>query len=182
MADKSPHGDKMTDNVNPDANIETNVDNVNTNVTTDNTEAPAETAEVIDYKAKYEETLAHSRKWETRAKTDRELADKWREYEIAQKHEAERIAEELASLRAEKALLEADKLKSDVAVAKNVPAKLLPFLNGSTREELESQADELLSVLNESAKPKTLPNPEQGKPNGNTNGDTLAAWVEENLL
>jgi len=170
------------DNANPETNIEsTEVDNVN-NVTTDNTEAPAETAETVDYKAKYEETLAHSRKWETRAKTDKELADKWREYENAQKPEAERMAEELAALRAEKALFEAEKLKNDVAASKNIPSKALKFLSGSTREELEAQADELLSVLNESAKSKTLPNPEQGKPNGNTAGDSLTSWIEENLL
>ena len=172
------------DNVNPEeTNIETTtVDNVDINVTPDNTEATAETALEIDYKAKYEETLAHSRKWETRAKTDKELADKWREYELASKPEAERIAEELNTLRAEKALFESEKLKNDVAASKNMPSKLLPFLSGSTREELETQADELLSVLNESAKPKSLPNPEQGKPNGNTNGDTLSSWIEENLL
>lgn len=171
------------DNVNPDTETtnESNVDTESTGVSNVNNENAAE-HEDIDYKAKYEETLAHSRKWEQRAKSDKELADKWREYELAQKPEAERMAEELAEYRKKAAILEVETIKKDIALDKNIPAKLLQFLTGSTREELEGQADELLSVISESAKPKTQPNPEQGKPNGNTAGDSLASWVESNLL
>jgi hypothetical protein len=111
-----------------------------------------------------------ARKWEQYAKAnkaDKELADKWREYESSQKTEHEKLAEELAKEKAEAAQARATLLKYELATEKNLPADALKLLKGSTREELEEEADILLSLLSESVKPKQpQPNPEQGKPAG----------------
>lgn len=135
-----------------------------------------------DWKTEYERLQKEARKHEARAKDNFENAKKWLEYEKSQKPEADRIAEELAALKAENENYKLNILKTEVAGAKNIPAKLIPYLTATTREDLEQQADDLISIFNESVKPKTTPNPEQGKPNGKTTSDSLASWVEENLL
>lgn len=72
---------------------------------------------------------------------------KLQEIEDADKSETqrEREAREAAEKRATEA--EAKVLRADVAADKGVPAKLAKFLTGSTKEELEASADELLAEL-----------------------------------
>lgn len=166
---------KIMDELNPETNIETPVDNVEENVNEVNSDA-AEQKE-IDWKAE-------ARKHEARAKENFELAKKWKEYEESQKTEDEKRAEELAKTRLELEELRTESLKKDIAAEKGVPTKALKYLSGSTREELEAQADEILSIITESAttKQNTKVNPEQGKPNGNTESDPLASWITDNIL
>jgi hypothetical protein len=157
------------DKVNPVDSVDTNVDSVNENANEVNEDAAGQEA-VIDYQVKYEALKREARKHEDRAKANFEDAQKYREYTESRKSEDEKRAEELAKANLELATLKAETLKKDIALEKAIPTNLLKYLSGTSREELEEQADELLSVINESAKPKQpLPNPEQGK-ESNTSG------------
>lgn len=122
---------------------------------------PQGNATEVDWKAQ-------ARKWEARAKdaqADRELAAKWREYENNQKSEHEKLADELARVKAEASEASSKLLRYEVASQKGIPSDALTLLNGSSREELETAADTLLSLIADQSKPKTpRPDDNQGKP------------------
>lgn len=97
---------------------------------------------------------AEARKWEERAKENKGAAEKLAEIEEANKTELQKATE-----RAEKAERDlADRSKADeerklreqVAEAKKVPASLL---TGTTKDELEASANELLAFRGEQQKP-----------------------------
>jgi hypothetical protein len=127
--------------------------------TTDQAEPQGKTE--IDWKSE-------ARKWESRAKaakTDADDAAKWREYELNSKSEQEKLADELARTKAEASEANAKLTRLEVAALKGIPAEALDLLSGSTREDLEAQADKLLSLIAEQSKPKSpLPDENQGKP------------------
>lgn len=110
---------------------------------------------------------AEARKWEKRAKDangERELADKWREYEASLKPAQERMAEELANTKAEAESARAALLRYEIASEKNIPNDAIKLLNGSSREELEEAADVLVALIANQSKPKSpLPDENQGK-------------------
>lgn len=156
-------------------------------ITTPTTEtAPAENVEAtqepqgtpdIDWKAE-------ARKWENRAKADHDAAKRWREFEQSQKSDVEKMADELARFKAEASEASSKLLKFEVASQKGIPAEALDLLNGSTREELESAADKLLSLIADQSKPTTpKPDANQGKPStgGTTTGDQFAAALAQIL-
>lgn len=70
-----------------------------------------------------------------------------KEYEDRDKTEQQKLAEQAqaAGTRADEA--ETRLLRYEVAAEKNVPTKLAKFLSGSSKEELERSADELLAEL-----------------------------------
>jgi hypothetical protein len=108
-----------------------------------------------------------ARKWEARAKeaqTFKEQADKWREYEQSQKSEHEKLAETLASAQATASEATAKLTRYEVASQKGIPAEALDLLTGSTREELESAAEKLLSLIANQSKPALKPDTNQGQP------------------
>lgn len=130
-------------------------------VEADKTEEPQGTKDETDWKAE-------ARKWENRAKaakSDSEDAAKWREYESAQKPIQERLAEELAQAKAQTTDAAAKLLRYEIAAAKGITGEATKLLKGTTQEELESEADLLLSLLANQSKPKTpMPDENQGKP------------------
>jgi len=73
-------------------------------------------------------------------------AQKYAEWEEANKTEVQKTAERLAAAEKRAAELEAKALRSEVAAAKGVPSVLL---TGSTQEELEASADALLEFRGE---------------------------------
>lgn len=99
--------------------------------------------DVETLRAKLEEWKRAARKWEQRAKTNEEAARRLREAEEAEKTVAERLAE--AQRRAEEAELRA--LRHEVAAERGLPPRLARFLSGSSREELEEAAAELLEAI-----------------------------------
>lgn len=108
---------------------------------------------------------AEARKWESRAKADHDAAKAWREYEQSQKSEHEKLAEDLANARAEASQASTTLLRYQIAAEKSIPSDALELLIGSTREELEANADKLLSLIANQSKPKTpKPDENQGKP------------------
>lgn len=111
---------------------------------------------------------SEARKWENRAKAskaDSEDAAKWREYEASLKPAQERLAEELAATKAEADEARAALLRYEIANAKGITGDATKLLKGKTAEELEAEADLLLSLIATQSKPKTpLPDENQGKP------------------
>lgn len=124
---------------------------------------------------------AEARKWEKRAKDangDRELANKWREYEASLKPEQERLAEDLVAARAEAESARISLLRYEIAAEKQIPGDAIKLLNGSTREELEDAADALVALIAAQSKPKSpKPDPSQGKP-ANGSVTTASAFAE----
>ena len=83
---------------------------------------------------------------------------KLKEYEDRDKTEAERISERLAE--AEKRALDADRL--EIALEKGLTKSQAKRLVGSTREELEADAEELLADLGvDDDKPSTSRRPQE---------------------
>lgn len=86
--------------------------------------------------------------------------------EDAKKTAEQKLTERLQSLESENSTLKLDKLRSDVASAKGLPAKWAKRLTGTTREELEADADDLAETL-----PAPAPNvPLSQKPRENLRG------------
>jgi hypothetical protein len=127
---------------------------------TSTTEEPQGKTAEVDWKRE-------ARKWEDRAKAskdDSEDAKKWREYEQSLKPAQERMAEELALKSAEAEEAKATLLRYEVAAEKGIAGDALRLLKGSSREELEAEAEVLLALIANSTKPKTpLPDENQGK-------------------
>ena len=101
-----------------------------------------------DWKAEYERLLKHSRSWEDKAKRLKEKADRLDELEAASKTDAEKLSD--AQKRAEAAEAELAKYKADaeraelvgeIAAKKQVDTEWLSRMAGSTREEIEANAD-----------------------------------------
>lgn len=121
-------------------------------------EAQVETPAETDWKAE-------ARKWEARAKdnlasarANEDAAKRLAELEDAQKSEAQKQQEALEKAQRELAELTVAKTRAEVAAAKGVPAELL---TGSTQEELEARADDLIAWRG--AAPKGAVVPGEGK-------------------
>jgi hypothetical protein len=70
-----------------------------------------------------------------------------KEFEDRDKSEQEKATERAEAAERRAAEAEIKVLRADVAADKNVPAKLAKFLTGSTKQDLEKSADELLAEL-----------------------------------
>lgn len=130
---------------------------------------------------------AEARKWEARAKAskaDSEDAQKWREYEQAQKPAQERLAEELAQAKAQAEMANASLLRYEIATERGISGEATKLLKGTSREELEAEADLLVSLLASQTK-TTSPKPDhnQGKPatGGSSTADQFAAALTDIL-
>lgn len=145
------------------------------------TEEPTVEVAVAEPQGNVAETdwKAEARKWETRAKAakaDSEAAAKWREYEEAQKPLQERMAAELAQTKAEASQAQAELLRLKIASEKGITGEATKLLKGTTQEELESEAELLLSLIANQSKPKSpLPDENQGKPAPATVGQLTEA-------
>jgi hypothetical protein len=110
---------------------------------------------------------AMARKWEARAKADKDDAFKWREYLKSQKTVEEQRLEELKETQAELERERSARLRYEIATEKAIPADALKLLEGSTREEIEEKADALLELLNtQSSTKQPKPDPNQGVRSG----------------
>jgi uncharacterized membrane protein YqiK len=112
-------------------------------VTKQDQESPESSPEERDWKAEAEKWRALARKHEQQAKANAEAARRLKEAEEAEKTVAERLAD--LQRKAQEAEMRA--LRFEVATEKGLPPKLVRFLHGSSREELEEAAAELLEAI-----------------------------------
>lgn len=133
-------------------------ENTTTEETTTEQTAPEPQGDGTDWKAE-------ARKWESRAKADHDAAKAWREYELSQKSDHEKLAEELARVQAEASQASAELLRFKIAAEKGISGDATKLLKGSSQEELEAEAELLLSLIANQSKPKQpQPDENQGKP------------------
>lgn len=99
---------------------------------------------------------AEARKWEQRAKENTAAAKRLQEIEDQNKTEAERNAERLSAAEKRAQEAEAKVLKRDVADAKGLTPAQAKYLTGTTQEELEASADQILEDF-PAAKPGPTP-------------------------
>lgn len=100
-------------------------------------------------------------KYRTQAKDLAEKAKAYDEYVESQKSEQEKITDELQRAQTEKAQAQQELLRMKVAASKNLPTSLVERLRGETVEELEQDADSLLSELKSQYVEKSAPTPTQ---------------------
>jgi len=98
----------------------------------------------VDWEAKYNEAVKQGRKWEDRAKANKEKADKWDAYEAEGLSEAEKLAKRAEKAEAElKALrAEAKRQEDAAAVAKETGVPLTLLLHCADRADMEAFAKE----------------------------------------
>jgi hypothetical protein len=110
----------------------------------------------VDWEAKYKEAVAQSRKWEDRAKANRDKAAKWDEYEQQGMSEVEKLTKRAESAEAELAQYRAEAQRrsdaEEVAKATGVPVGLL--LHCADREGMEALAAEYAEQTKLPAAPK----------------------------
>ena len=99
-------------------------------------------------RADYDKLLAESRKWESRAKENKDAAKRLAEMEDASKTDAEKLADATKRAEAAEAKLadyerraERAGIVAEVAAEKGVDAEWLGRMSGDTREEVEANAD-----------------------------------------
>jgi hypothetical protein len=127
-----------------------------------------------------------ARKWESRAKADQDAAAKWREFELSQKSDFEKLTEELTRAKTEAESASTKLTRFEVAAHKGIPAEALDLLVGSTREELEANADKLLSLIQNQSKNKSVPDANQGQPApsnvGQVDAETLKTMTPSEIM
>ena len=109
--------------------------------------------EDIDWKAKFEEQRAHSRKWEQRAKDNSKAAEELQQFKDSQLSEAEKAAKRTQELEAQVAAYKAKEQQADwkaqVSAETGVPADVI---EGDSLEAMQSHAKRIHELLN--PKPK----------------------------
>ncbi|MGE0133754.1 MAG: hypothetical protein AB7L91_06325 [Dehalococcoidia bacterium] len=100
-----------------------------------------------DWKAEAEKWKGHARKHEAEAKRLRPAAERLKEIEESQKSESEKQAEALREAQGKAAAAERELIRTRVALRKGLSESMAKRLQGDTEEEIEADADELLSSL-----------------------------------
>lgn len=109
-------------------------------------------------------------------KTRQELEAKVKAFEDAQKTEAERMADQLQTLKAEAAAAKAEALRLRVAAESGLPADLHEFLVGDDEEQVRAQAQKLMAATAAATAPRTpAPDPTQGAKPGAVNSQLTRA-------
>lgn len=96
-----------------------------------------------------EDWKRHARTWEQRAKENADAAKKLKELEDAQKSDLDKANERASTAEGKASQAELRALRAEVALDKGLSATLAKRLQGSTREEIEKDADELLAEFGE---------------------------------
>lgn len=154
------------------------------------TTAPAETATPVVPAAEVAKTdeplgapglAALKSEREAKAAAEKRAADaeaRIKEFEDAQKTEAEKQAERIAAIERENVELRSAKTRAEVAATKGVPADLL---TGSTQAELEASADALIAFKG-AQEPQKLYVPNEGRSTDlPLNGDGLEQSLKKAL-
>jgi hypothetical protein len=153
------------------------------------TEATTPTEKAVDWQAEAEKWKTLSRKNEETAKANSSAAKKLAELEEANKSEIEKAQARADAAEKELNQSRIQALRAEVALDKKLTPSQAKRLVGSTREELEADADELLADLKNTA-PAGAPTPDgqgkQGDPVGQTkqitSRDELSKMTREEKL
>lgn len=114
---------------------------------------------------------AEARKWESRAKENSAAKKRLDELEEAAKTDLEKATSRAEAAERRAAELEALTLRREVAEARGLPLAAATRLTGTTREELEADADQLAALIGQETNPSPRPDPIQGRTRG---GDAMS--------
>lgn len=115
---------------------------------------------------------AEARKWESRAKENNAAKKRLDELEEAAKSDLEKATSRAEAAEKRAAELEREGLRREVAEAKGLPLAAASRLTGTTREELEADADQLAALIGQDTNPSPRPDPIQGRTRG---GDAMSS-------
>lgn len=144
----------------------------------EDTQHAADLQQPVDWKAKYEAAIKHSREWESRAKANKDAADELDRLKESQLSETEKLTS-----RAEKAEKELSALKTanQVNAWKNaaaeqygVPASLL---YGSSEDEINANAKALAEWKNPKRSGASMLGDPSGLPSGKPENASRRAFV-----
>jgi len=138
---------------------------------------PTETVEFWKQKA---------REQEARAKANAEAASKLQQFEDRDKTEAQKLTERAEAAERRAAEVEARAIRLEVAAEKGLTPAQAKRLVGSTREELEADADELLETFKPAGdETPVVPSLDLGTPRSGAplplNGDPLEQALRKKL-
>lgn len=122
-------------------------------------EPAAPDTETPDPKAEADKWKALSRKHEQQAKENAAAAQKLAAIEEASKTEAQKAADKMAEYERRTAEAETKALRYEVGVEKGIPTKLLRYLTGATKDEIEANADQLLADFGPATGPEPVTPP-----------------------
>lgn len=126
---------------------------------------------------------ARSREWERKAKANADAAKELDAFKKAQMTELEKAQAEAAEAKARATQAELAAARQSVATAKGLPAGMAERLQGSTKEELEADADVLLKVLAKPAGNGARPDLRQGARGAATTEKVDGnSWLREQAL
>lgn len=125
-----------------------------------------ETGDEKDWKAEAEKFKALARKQEARAKENAEAAARLAKIEEEQKTAEQKAAEQAAAAEKRAADAELKALRLEVAAEKGLTPAQAKRITGTTKEELEADADDFL----ESIKSDDKGSPPSGKPQEDLKG------------
>lgn len=92
---------------------------------------------------------------EARATAEKALADLRKEIEDAQKTAEQKAADDLKAAQSDSATNAAKALRYEVAADKGLDLKLAARLSGTSREEIEADAEELMKLIPKTEQPAT---------------------------
>jgi len=96
---------------------------------------------------------AEAAKYRTQNKELAEKAARLDELEGTTKSDLEKLAEKATTAEQRAQAAEQRALRLEIAADKGIPKRLIDRMRGSTQEELEADADELLELLGQKARP-----------------------------
>jgi hypothetical protein len=134
-------------------------------------------------KAALDKERTARREAERRAKDGDAAMARLKEIEDAQKSEQQKLTERAEKAEREAAEAKVSLMRRDVAADKQLPPAMADRLRGTTREELEADADELLKMLpapGGDPKPKGAPQPPAGD-NGPQRAKSLAEAISKRM-
>lgn len=140
---------------------------------------PAAPAQGVDWKAE-------ARKWEARAKENSGAASKLAEIEEANKSEAQKLQEQLASLQERAATAERDRERLAVIAKHGIPVEYHDLVHGTDAESLEASAAKVAALIQTKAPAQqdaasfVIPD-EGGSPSLALNGDGLESALKNAL-
>lgn len=134
--------------------------------------APGGDGETIDYEAKYNDAIKHSREWEKRAKDNKAAADELQQLKEASMSQQEKDAKHIKELEDKVASYEAAQQRAEwkakVSAETGVPADVL---EGDSLEAMQAQAKRIEALLNPKPKAPAVHGvdrqPKSGGPNEN---------------
>lgn len=101
----------------------------------------------VDWKAKYEQAVAESRKWEERSKANRRQADQLKGEADAARTDADRLKELEARVEGYETVERRRALVAKVSADKGLPADVVAALAGDDEETLGKAADTVAKAM-----------------------------------